>query len=529
MSHSSSTSPTTDTIGYNDSSDDVAVLAAIQTNSALSESTCNAARTLLQKAQNELGSLDDEIARVQSLLNDLHHRRHAKIVEIDICSTANAPIRKVATEILSYIFVLCCFDIYVSPFDQPTKQQYILGMVCSKWRQISLATPELWSRIHIDNSKHSYGRPPGIIPYADYLHKSQHLRRLSGLSPLSLTFLHETTHASTTLDPFLPDLARVTALSIDDNSSAAAALLAFPASSLPALRTLEFRTEIDLTKGSNLFSSPNLRELVYTGGRTLQQSSWLAKLPLSQLTRLVVPNTFLTPKQLLSLLTFTHCLVEGSFAVSSHIAITEGDAALSLPIDDSSNPCQLVIHMVSLELMITYPTNCKDLQSIIFPDLRHCIIATAQATPRPWDSRWMPTTCLRSRMLETLRIEDSILTEGEIERIMLDSPYLTELELESGAMLTSSILQGMASGQLAPRLRKLGCLISFTNLSDYGALDLHLDMLEQRKKETTPAAHIAEVHFSLLCAEPSEKLFPGLERMATLVSAGWNITKSQFF
>ncbi|KAG6810069.1 hypothetical protein H0H92_013503, partial [Tricholoma furcatifolium] len=273
-------------------------------------------------------------------------------------SYASSPaIEVIPPEILSYIFVLCCpADIGITPLDkfyiQRPKQQYILGKVCSKWRKISLATPQLWNHIHIDHQMHIM-REQG--------------KYQSSESPTQILF------------------------------------------------------------------------------------DWLK----SFLTRLVLSTTPVKPRQLLYILALTPYLVERSFAVGGigPFATRAVDSdELQVPPYDSPHPLQLV-HVEWLQLFIDDFFDCEDLQPTILPNLRHCVITPIPVPigevliPRAWDAGWLPTI-LRSGMLETLQIPKSVLTTRAIECILLNSPYLTEVDFGSGAMFAPSTLQKMASGQL---------------------------------------------------------------------------------
>ncbi|KAG6830075.1 hypothetical protein H0H92_002365 [Tricholoma furcatifolium] len=242
------------------SKDEGAVLETIRNsnNCALSEFTCTAALTLIERAQNGLGALDDEVkgvdeelARLQFLLEDIHRRRRVKRAEVEVYGTANAPMRKLPNEILSHIFILCCSGSRISMGNHPVSQlQFILGRVCSKWRQISCSTPELWSRIQIES-----------FDYRDLDGKAQKLRQLSKASSLSLTFQDDPwLRYGNLLRSFSPDFVRITALSFNRSPRIAKEFITLPTGSLPSLRTLELNCIAWNFKSSNLLSSPNLRE-----------------------------------------------------------------------------------------------------------------------------------------------------------------------------------------------------------------------------------------------------------------------------
>ncbi|KAG6841813.1 hypothetical protein C0991_006697 [Blastosporella zonata] len=505
--------------------DEIAILEAVQSNSLLDDSTRIAAQTLLVKAENDLVVLDDEISRVQKILNELQHRRRTKAAHGTAYSSASAPLRKLANEILSYIFVLCCCDSSVTPKYDPGQQQHILGKVCSKWRRLSLDTPHIWSRIDVDYTRYGEGehqphdsKVPSLT-YEAFLRQATRLCQMSGKVPLSLAFT-KTAHLRTnSLDPFAPYFGRVTELYIHWSPNTIRSLFALPFGALPSLRTLDLKgNDIDLSKAHDLLRTPTLRNLSCSFRQT--ESTWMGQLPLSQLTRLIIPSTILAPIDLLSLLALTPNLTEGSFTTNDRRTLQ-----LTLPTVDHSLPIELP-HLHSLNISPFQPFEGQELHGLILPNLRRFVIQTG--TSRKWDVGWMPTI-LRSGILETLRIEDHILLPHEITQILSLTPHLRELELGSGQTFTSSILQKMAIGELVPKLTKLRCFIARISLSprNYGTLDLHLDMLEHRRSATTAARDIADVTFVIAGnpdAKDAELFFPGLKRMKRMVEESlWNI------
>ncbi|KAG6915189.1 hypothetical protein DXG01_012785 [Tephrocybe rancida] len=504
----------------------IAVFEAVQSNNLLPDPTILAAQALLIKTQGELIILDDEISRVEALLNGLQLRRRTKTTQIRVYSSASAPLRKLANETLSQIFILCCSDSSVTPEYRPAQQQHILGQVCRKWRQLSITTPQLWSRIDIDHCRHDHGIGPepqrpvaiDIIPYIIFLQRTTQFCQRSGEVPLSLTFTNSVNSETDSLDPFMPHLWRVVELVVHESSSTVQSLFALPPDSLPSLRSLDLKgPDIGLNGGWNLLSIPTLREFSYVSHHT-RFLPWLDKLPLSQLTRLILPNIAFSPVQLLSLLALVPNLTDGAFATD-----TVGATLLTLPTVELSLHLELP-HLHTLRLATFQFHGVEELQRLVFPKLRN--FALELGMKRRWEVGWAPTI-LRSGILETLRLEDYKLSSHEMMHILRATPRLAELELGSGEMLNSSILQKMSTGELVPKLVKLRCLITFVNLDDYGALDLHLDMLEQRREEATPARHIRDVHFLITGdpdAEDAEMTFPGLNRTKNLVEGlGWNI------
>jgi hypothetical protein len=82
---------------------------------------------------------------------DLRHARHAiqiKELQIDLCHSLAAPIRKLPVETLCAIFSLC-----IPPGGKRLTHRsapFVLCLVSKAWRDIAMQDPTLWSRIHFD-------------------------------------------------------------------------------------------------------------------------------------------------------------------------------------------------------------------------------------------------------------------------------------------------------------------------------------------------------------------------------------------
>ncbi|KAG6819864.1 hypothetical protein H0H93_007849 [Arthromyces matolae] len=488
-------------------------------NNLLPESTRLAAQRFSFNAEHDLATILDQIASAQAALDLLHAQRREKMIQINIYNSASAPIRKLANEILSYIFILCCRDSFVTPIPLPTQQQYVLGRICAKWRQISLTTPELWSRIHVDHSIHDRANPypsfkPSIL-YPAFLQSATRLIQMTGQVPLSLSFINDINNASP-IDPFLPEIGRVTEIYVNGCPNTLEAFFILPLGTLSALRCLVIEgSTIKAVWGSHLLHNVHFRK--FSCKASIQRADWLDFLPLAQLTCLIIPKSFLTFEELLRVLSIACHLQEGSFSIDRRSEITSKLPSLR----NDSQPIELSeLHTLSLTIIDGPPS--IDLQRIILPRLCHFNIQSGFNFP--WNTHWT-SLITRSGILETLRIEDHVLSPIETERILYMAPHLKVLELGSGKMFTSSILQKMSTGKLVPELTNLRCLISLTTADEYGALDLHLDMLEARRKGNT-GTHVEKVHFLFFDLDEDEALFPGLDRLKLLAQEGWNIIKS---
>ena len=120
----------------------------LHTNYTPTESEILQIREFLTEPLKRLSSLDAEIERVQSILNELHHERRALSDEIEAHRALISPIRQLPLEVLGEIFVHCLpegCNAIMSSQEAPL----LLGRICSAWRSIALSTPRLWASLHI--------------------------------------------------------------------------------------------------------------------------------------------------------------------------------------------------------------------------------------------------------------------------------------------------------------------------------------------------------------------------------------------
>lgn len=111
----------------------------------------NEIRRVNALASRDIIAVDQEIARVQEELNTLKRLRmnlHDRVYEQN---SFLAPIRRLPDELLSNIFA---WRIHCSktPLTLPALHSGIttLGLVCRRWREITMASPALWSEFTVD-------------------------------------------------------------------------------------------------------------------------------------------------------------------------------------------------------------------------------------------------------------------------------------------------------------------------------------------------------------------------------------------
>ncbi|KAJ7140698.1 hypothetical protein C8R44DRAFT_236955 [Mycena epipterygia] len=113
----------------------------LHTNTAPSDIECDAIRALV-------AGLTQEIARIQSLIEDLAKKRDELNEFIDAHLSLVSPARRLPSDVVRAIFTASLPSTRNSAMtaeDSPL----LLGQICSAWRELALSTPRLWSSLHI--------------------------------------------------------------------------------------------------------------------------------------------------------------------------------------------------------------------------------------------------------------------------------------------------------------------------------------------------------------------------------------------
>ncbi|TFK42140.1 hypothetical protein BDQ12DRAFT_645626 [Crucibulum laeve] len=172
----------------------------LHTNYVPSDREISHIKQLLVEPQMGLLTLDKEIQRVQGLLNDLLLKRDALQRMLKAHEALISIPRRLPRDILQEIFLHCL------PTDRNAvmsckEAPLLLGRICSNWRTIVYATPQLWSSVHICVFEcESFGFLPDLgIDYETYLTLSERIRcsriqavrdwlNRAGSCPLSISY-----------------------------------------------------------------------------------------------------------------------------------------------------------------------------------------------------------------------------------------------------------------------------------------------------------------------------------------------------
>lgn len=105
-------------------------------------------RELCASPLNELARLEAEISRTQALLYDLQKSYRQLKTSVDAHLALLSPMRNLPPEVLQLIFIMT-LPSNRNAVMHSSEAPVLLGRVCSGWRRIALATPELWCSVHV--------------------------------------------------------------------------------------------------------------------------------------------------------------------------------------------------------------------------------------------------------------------------------------------------------------------------------------------------------------------------------------------
>ncbi|TFK32306.1 hypothetical protein BDQ12DRAFT_692698 [Crucibulum laeve] len=151
----------------------------------------------IKSAQSDMTILDSEISRIHAVLNELRTQRKEAQAYIRSQKALLAPVRRIPEEILGEIFMASGYNVEFSGMNTFV---WILPLVCSRWRQVALSLPKLWSNPWIDLKYIIDGNIP--ITYAQKLFEICINR--SGSHPLHIRLtMSESVERSVFLERFI--------------------------------------------------------------------------------------------------------------------------------------------------------------------------------------------------------------------------------------------------------------------------------------------------------------------------------------
>jgi hypothetical protein len=118
--------------------------------------------SVISDADARLACLDDEISTLEEKLQQLEEE-HASLSHYRTRNKAIlSPLRRMPSEVLGEIFLLTLPSVMadLGPKDYLAGSPWVLPHISSRWREISLSTPSLWSRIALNYSQTSFSLSP---------------------------------------------------------------------------------------------------------------------------------------------------------------------------------------------------------------------------------------------------------------------------------------------------------------------------------------------------------------------------------
>ncbi|KDR72859.1 hypothetical protein GALMADRAFT_125681 [Galerina marginata CBS 339.88] len=137
----------------------------------------------------KLADYDNRIAELQAALREINSKRD-KLQDVGATHQALiSPFRRLPPEILQVIFVWCLPQTRNAVM-HASEAPVLLGRVCSEWRRISLATPEVWASLHIVPPNVNFSNPTSST--ARFQRKRELIEMWlarSGVCPLSVSLV----------------------------------------------------------------------------------------------------------------------------------------------------------------------------------------------------------------------------------------------------------------------------------------------------------------------------------------------------
>ncbi|RDB29751.1 hypothetical protein Hypma_014121 [Hypsizygus marmoreus] len=411
---------------------------------------------------------------------------------------------KLPTEILCGIFALCI----AGPTEVPANQEkspWNLSQVCSRWRQIALSQHDLWSDLRFEMGGHEWDHcsSPGAL----YALLMQVVLSRSANRMLSLKFMIG--HREPTKTDIYP----------------LAGCLRVHANRVSDMSVLEHEHEreehpqaLAFLKGT---SFPNLRSMTVT-------------VPIDDVTYYVSWSH-------LEHLKISH--IRTDVDIWTLYDLLERCKSLRTLASEIFYPLRwpnviFCVCMLKLTDLVLHLTNMNgQMLTIFFDALRLPQLMKLDLLQGEEGISWgLPLTIAitRSDHLERLLIDIHI-PASDCDMLLRSLPCLVEFILPWGAVMLDATRQGMAHGDIAPRMTKLMCGAT-------RSLELHLDMLEARMFRTNAttikdAVFVFDVSgdgftFEKIQPEHQKRVMELKERGVNISLVNWNeayaVTRATF-
>ncbi|KAJ7634645.1 hypothetical protein FB45DRAFT_909430 [Roridomyces roridus] len=119
-------------------------------------------KALIAENQARMEHLESRIADAQQVLNKLLEERESLDFNLDSHEALLSPIRRMPADVVQEIFK-ACLPTHRNCVMDASEAPLLLGRICSGWRTLSLATPRLWSSLHIVDPGQQWSEENGSL------------------------------------------------------------------------------------------------------------------------------------------------------------------------------------------------------------------------------------------------------------------------------------------------------------------------------------------------------------------------------
>jgi hypothetical protein len=372
-------------------------------------------QTILEE-ESQLSIIDQEISHLDMPLKMLKDERRRVQRNLGIHRSALAPIRRIPSELLSYIFVLCLSGNSYSRRHHINTAPSLFLQVDRQWGTVALSTSRLWSSLFL------HAAAPSNPRYSVEALWAKHLLERSGSSPLFLTlnsdgyfFSETTTHP--VIDAIVPHAHRIKELEVGMSFVLYSALMPLKGclSSLQKLTILAARDRPDPERYDVFAVAPALNTLHVIFDPLPMFELPLAQLKFCQLYRgQSVRQIHELPRQMPNLDSLTVSLYQDT----GH--------------DTPPSAIPIVSPIRSLKVFTTEQYLEKLWGPFVLPNLRTIDITVQGTFSALWPSvmSLLDRSSCRSK-LETFECAINDMDEGALSEFLSTTPSLTKLALRN--------------------------------------------------------------------------------------------------
>lgn len=129
-------------------------LARLNSNYAAEEDNMPQLDSIIIQSTIELESIRIEMERTRQLYMELSGQHERLLNYMEAHRALLSPARRLPVEVLQEIFHHCSLDKLEGSLVDHRQAPVLLTHICSSWRRVAIATPSLWSSIHIVSPRH---------------------------------------------------------------------------------------------------------------------------------------------------------------------------------------------------------------------------------------------------------------------------------------------------------------------------------------------------------------------------------------